>query len=159
MPAKPGLSGSVISPKNRPGNGRGFLSMTGISPRPRYGAIDVQKGYNVFYLFHQNNSGGHFREPAEMVIVEASCVDEANRIAATIEGIYFDGYGDCPCCGYRWNELYDDEDGTVIPMLYGEPIHSVIQCDWWAGRSVLIRYATGQTEMTEIKKGQLCLNP
>lgn len=55
------------------------------------------------YRFHQNNSGGFFKEPAINVFIHADSADEANSIAV-MEGIYFDDDCeiDCDCCGQRW---------------------------------------------------------
>lgn len=64
-----------------------------------------------FYEFNQNNSGGRFYysdDLGENVIVEAASADEANSRAESL-GIYFDGFGDCPCCGRRWYEKWNDE--------------------------------------------------
>ena len=57
----------------------------------------------MFYVYRQNNSGGSFLPPAVNVIVEADNAAEADTIADGV-GIYFNGEGDCPCCGYRWSE-------------------------------------------------------
>ncbi|MFE4367966.1 MULTISPECIES: DUF7296 family protein [unclassified Streptomyces] len=58
-----------------------------------------------FYEFHQNNSGGGFDYDEDngisvYVIIEAGSADVANARAEKI-GLYFDGEGDCPCCGDR----------------------------------------------------------
>ena len=66
----------------------------------------------MFYVYRQNNSGGSFRPPAINVIVEAPSAAEADTIAEGL-GLYFDGAGDCPCCGDRWynaSEVYDGFD-------------------------------------------------
>lgn len=77
-----------------------------------------------FYTYNQNNSGGRFvfnsnKGISHYVIVEADSVEEADRIAEGI-GLYFDGEGDCPCCGDRWYSPYGE--GSVNPEVYGEPI-------------------------------------
>lgn len=61
----------------------------------------------MFYVYRQNNSGGSFRPPAVDVIVEAPSAAEADTIAEGL-GIYFDGAGDCPCCGVRWAVAEED---------------------------------------------------
>jgi len=61
----------------------------------------------MFYVYRQNNSGGSFRPPAVDVIVEAPSAAEADTIAEGV-GIYFDGAGDCPCCGNRWDNAEED---------------------------------------------------
>lgn len=75
-----------------------------------------------FFHFHQNNSGGRFREPAINLVIEAVNVSEAKTIAET-EGAYFNGVDDgidCECCGDRWGLPYDE--GTETPQMYGRPI-------------------------------------
>ena len=78
-----------------------------------------------FYHFSQNNSGGSFNISellAHHVIIEAHSAEDANDRAISI-GLYFNGCqdgGDCPCCGDRWYEQYDDDDGTDTPMIYDE---------------------------------------
>ena len=65
------------------------------------------------YLFRQNNSGGHFVSNADVdrhVFIEAHTYREANDLAEAV-GIYFDGAGDCPCCGNRWSSQWDESDG------------------------------------------------
>lgn len=68
----------------------------------------------MFYEFRQNNSGGSFTYDelsgvSVTVLIEADSPQEANIRAESI-GIYFDGYGDCSCCGNRWHEVdsYDE---------------------------------------------------
>jgi hypothetical protein len=78
-----------------------------------------------FFTFNQNNSGGSFTFDAErgistVVIVQAVDWQEANYRAGRI-GLYFDGYGDCRCCGDRWSEQWGVE-GTDTPTVYGASI-------------------------------------
>ena len=79
----------------------------------------------MFYEFHQNNSGGSFRPPAINVIVEADSANDANRRAEDI-GLYWYGADhdgpDCPCCGDRWYQQYQDSDGDDVPSLYGKSV-------------------------------------
>lgn len=82
-----------------------------------------------FYAFRQNNSFGKFdyhedRGISVNVIVEADNTDDANDRAERI-GLYFDGGGDCPCCGNRWSEQYEynGKDGsTPYPAVYEEEV-------------------------------------
>lgn len=79
----------------------------------------------MFYQFRQNNSGGSFYFDESQgisvnVIIEADNAQEANEIAKD-KGLYFDGYGDCPCCGNRWYETFE-EDGNEVPSVYNTPI-------------------------------------
>ena len=78
-----------------------------------------------WYTFMQNNSGGSFVTDEQAgiavnVIVEASSTEVANARAEAI-GLYFDGDGDCPCCGNRWYEAskYDEVDS---PNIYGDQV-------------------------------------
>src|SRR5258706_7189443 len=80
----------------------------------------------MFFHFNQNNSGGKFQTDFKNgisadVIIEAGSAEEANDIARTI-GLYFDGYGDCQCCGNRWYSQYRDADGTKKPEVYGREV-------------------------------------
>lgn len=78
---------------------------------------------NVFYCFHQNNSGGVFDQDDVLdvkVIVEAASILEANSRAEEI-GIYFDGRGDCECCGNRWSEVWEYTAASAELNIYGEP--------------------------------------
>lgn len=81
----------------------------------------------MFYTYDQNNSGGSFDFDATAgithhVIIEANSADEANEKAQII-GLYFDGYGDCSCCGNRWYEQTTWYDwGDEVPSLYGQPL-------------------------------------
>ena len=77
-----------------------------------------------FYTFSQNNSGGSFivdDNVGYLVIIEATSVGNAIERAEAV-GLYFDGDGDCPCCGNRWSSWMDDSDGTDEPSHYGKPI-------------------------------------
>jgi len=82
-----------------------------------------------FYTFRQNNSFGKFDYDAKKgisvyVIVEANSIEDANTRAENI-GLYFDGRGDCPCCGNRWSEQYDysgKDDSTPVPSIYDEEV-------------------------------------
>jgi hypothetical protein len=69
----------------------------------------------MLYEFRQNNSGGSFTGPAEIVFVEADSADEANNIAL-LNGLYFGGVRngrDCPCCGDRWYPVCDGDQIDV----------------------------------------------
>lgn len=74
----------------------------------------------MFYTYNQNNSGGSFVGP-QYVIIEADSPKEADSIAEDRAGLYFNGYGDCSCCGNRWYEAsgYDAEE---YPSIYGQDV-------------------------------------
>lgn len=82
----------------------------------------------MFYTFSQNNSGGFFKRDdsvREYVIIEADSAEQANERAEAV-GIYFNGCAtgsDCTCCGDRWSEQWDDEDGTEMPSIYGTSVY------------------------------------
>lgn len=61
-----------------------------------------------YFRFHQNNSGGVFIGPAVNLIVAADTPADANA-KAVAAGAYFDGAGDCQCCGDRWWAMSDDQ--------------------------------------------------
>lgn len=93
----------------------------------------------TYWQFHQNNSGGSFiiDESAGIsvnVIIEADSSREANGLATDI-GLYFDGDGDCSCCGNRWSEVYD-YDGDLTPTFYGADLDQPQDYlhDWANGR-------------------------
>jgi len=83
-----------------------------------------------FFDFRQNNSGGsfisdHVRGISLTVVVEAADYREANERAEMI-GLYFDGAGDCSCCGNRWSEQWAGEDGDPVPSIYGVPLEEAL---------------------------------
>ena len=92
-----------------------------------------------FYTYRQNNSGGGFvidkkRGISVYVIIEADSTREADARAEQI-GLYFDGYGDCPCCGNRWSEFY------------GKPVADAkLFCERDPGRSIVVHYKDGRVE-------------
>lgn len=105
-----------------------------------------------FYHFNQNNSGGSFSfdEVAGIthnVIVEAIDYKHANMLAERI-GLYFDGEGDCPCCGDRWYSQWDETDGKPVPSIYGEPVGSQISMTAWMppGKETVVHYLDGRKE-------------
>ena len=92
-----------------------------------------------FYHYSQNNSGGSFivnERVGNDVVIEARDVDHANTIAESI-GIYFDGAGDCPCCGNRWSEA-NESDGELFPHCYGEKLETLEVS--WCRREVYVYY-------------------
>lgn len=106
----------------------------------------------MFYTFDQNNSGGEWvidpkRGIGHFVIVEAKSEDEATAKAEAI-GLYFDGFGDCPCCGTRWSGC---QIGTDEPSINGAPV--LIEGDvakrisawcWFAEGEGYIHYMDGR---------------
>jgi len=85
----------------------------------------------MWYTFNQNNSGGSFdydkdRGITHFVVIEADSAAEANDRAERI-GLYFDGSGDCPCCGNRWSDQWNDDKGTENPEIYGDSPEAYIR--------------------------------
>lgn len=103
-----------------------------------------------FYTYNQNNSGGLFtldkeRGLTHFVIIEAENSVAANNKAEDI-GIYFDGLGDCPCCGNRWWPS-DEDEGTETPEAYGKPVTEITGLRWMeAGHEAVVHYADGRKE-------------
>lgn len=87
---------------------------------------DLETG--KFYHYSQNNSGGSFaHDPAagisHFVIIQAFSAAHANERAESI-GLYFDGDGDCPCCGERWSEQSVGwDEGYAVPSIYGTVVN------------------------------------
>ncbi len=112
----------------------------------------------MFYTFNQNNSGGSFHyDPnvgiSHFVVIEADNAVEANARAESI-GLYFDGWGDCSCCGDRWYSVEDGEygDGTETPQYSDREIipgdsYEKGNPDGWGkwinGDEAFIHYANG----------------
>lgn len=67
-----------------------------------------------YFIFRQNNSGGYFTGPALYFIVSATDADTANSIAVS-KGLYFDGKGDCECCGNRWYRVSPADAIAELP--------------------------------------------
>lgn len=81
-----------------------------------------------FFEYNQNNSGGSFTYDGDAgithyVIIEADDAEQADDRAEEI-GLYFDGSGDCECCGQRWYEQsgWSADKGDDVPSIYGTPI-------------------------------------
>ena len=69
----------------------------------------------MYFTFVQNNVGGVFDDPAEVLVVWAPTADAANYMAMRL-GVDFDAYYDDE--GYAWLEV-TDADGTDRPQVYG----------------------------------------
>lgn len=103
----------------------------------------------MFYTFNQNNSGGSFDYDAErgisaVVIIEADSAEAANERAEQI-GLYFDGDGDCECCGDRWYSVSGTYDSADVPSIYGTPLESYEPSYKWMGKypETYVHYANG----------------
>lgn len=118
-----------------------------------------------FYEYRQNNSGGSFDFDADAgisvnVIIEADNAQEANYKAEDI-GLYFNGDGDCPCCGDRWYDQWNDENGDAVPSHYGEPIQDVefgkgLHFKWIKdGPEAYVHFADGNIQAYGLPQKQL----
>lgn len=118
------------------------------------------KGKAKFFLFDQNNSGGHFdrdKDVCENVIIEAYSIEDANLRADNF-GIYFDGCSqgmDCSCCGDRWSKLWDKEDGTEEPMISGDKVREHFSNGFY-DEQVIIHYLNGTKERIIFKTSKDC---
>jgi hypothetical protein len=111
-----------------------------------------------FFEFNQNNSGGHFVYDEDngithIVIIEAEDAEQATITAEKI-GLYFDGLGDCPCCGERWSPLWYDEKGTDTPTVYGQPVNEYTSSITWMepGREIVVHFMDGRKEWFGVAK-------
>src|SRR3990167_7584500 len=71
-----------------------------------------------FYEFSQNNSGGSFvvdENLCHRLFIEADTKNIAKEKMLDL-GAYFDGEGDCECCGNRWSEYAYEQ---IYPYRYG----------------------------------------
>lgn len=99
-----------------------------------------------FYHYHQNNSGGvfhydHDRGLSENVIVEAQSAAEADDRAERI-GLYFDGSGDCDCCGSRWSSMDNgwSQEGDDVPKIYGDTAPWMYTGGWTEENHTYVHY-------------------
>jgi hypothetical protein len=109
-----------------------------------------------FFHFSQNNSGGEFdfNEDAGIthhVVIEAEDASDANQRAERI-GLYFDGSGDCPCCGNRWDDQWTSDRGSDAPEVYNSPAAQYEGAGWMAeGKDIVVHYADGRREWFGVK--------
>lgn len=68
-----------------------------------------------FFMFDQNNSGGHFvvdKNLCHRIVFECESENEAIFLAEN-KGCYWNGVDDgvdCPCCGDRWSTYCNEID-------------------------------------------------
>lgn len=105
----------------------------------------------AWFEFRQNNSGGSFvfkHGIGVVVWVEATSAKDANNKAEKL-GLYFDGDGDCPCCGDRWYEAYgegEEEPPAVVEYLNNWAEGKLKAYYAWA------HYADGRVDTLPTKK-------
>ena len=109
----------------------------------------------AWYTFSQNNSGGHFvldkqQGLTNYVLIEGDTMEQILEKAEDI-GIYFNGCEmdrDCPCCGDRWSEPWDDELDKE-PLIYGTTPEEVIEKGYgWMerGYEIVLHYKNGEMQ-------------
>jgi hypothetical protein len=110
-----------------------------------------------FYHYSQNNSGGSFvfnreRGITHHVVIEAANYKSANAKAEEI-GLYFDGRGDCECCGNRWSELNKHDTGYSKPCVYGEPVEAYDGHCWMTPNpEIVVHYAKNRPEPMPLRE-------
>lgn len=114
----------------------------------------------MFYRYHQNNSGGRFSHNEQAgigyeVAIEADTAEDANCRAESI-GLYFDGSGDCECCGSRWSRAWDwpgsapkADDHSIAPTF-------TLKGGW--GIPSYVHYKSGMVQKVE-DKSEATINP
>ena len=85
-----------------------------------------------FYTFDQNNSGGYYIQNdtfgiCEVVIIEANNASTAWEKLKSLEDEVPNLFNYCGCCGERWSNWNDDNDGTETPCIYDTPLEEVKQ--------------------------------
>lgn len=103
-----------------------------------------------YYTFYQNNSGGEYiRSPrhgvGEYIIIQAPDAEQAKAKFRTIGESVLGFRNYCPCCGERWyEESVTEEEGTLEPTLYGEPV-SEFKPSFWRAKAY-VHYYDGTLE-------------
>lgn len=101
-----------------------------------------------FFTFTQNNSGGYNiinDVVAKNLIIESENAEEAITEMFDITSSY-SSY--CGCCGERWNDLIDDEDGEDKPMVYDIFYDTNVPAEELDGQmkqETIIYYSSGET--------------
>lgn len=93
------------------------------------------------------------------VIIEAPNCIEANEIAKSKAGAYFEGFSDCACCSDRWTAHYTDEDSTEVPSIYGRPLTEYVierPCDMSKEPGVIVYFLGGEKEYKWAMDGKFC---
>lgn len=117
--------------------------------------MNVETGETMFFTYRQNNSGGSFDFDPSLGISVTVIIEARNaRIADVLAedtGIYFDGEGDCSCCGDRWYRAASgyNEQGDTEPRIYGVPVEEFEPDYKWmrAGEpEAFVHFADGRIE-------------
>ncbi|MER2039995.1 MAG: hypothetical protein ABS944_17765 [Solibacillus sp.] len=103
-----------------------------------------------YFTAHQNNSGGYFiqnDDVKEVVIIQAENAIIANKLLLQITEEYSEY---CSCCGERWDEFWDDSEGTDVPEIYGTSVYETSESLF--RKSAIIYHANGRKEIVEFSK-------
>ena len=112
-------------------NGRSLLASIGLTARVKSDTIRLHSftlssnGHNMVYGFRQNNSGGYFTSPAEMIIVVAAKNENHALETAGKAGLYLHGVQlglDCECCGDRWSNYASEFENAADAKAYAESV-------------------------------------
>lgn len=99
-----------------------------------------------WFEFDQNNSGGYYVEDnvqGATVFVQAASATEATLfIWDQLNHSY------CRCCGERWSEPWNDDDGKDFPAKFDNPIFQTEndEPNWYSGSSVVLHFYDGHIE-------------
>lgn len=113
-----------------------------------------------WFCYRQNNSGGRFIYDDSLGIsvnvwVEARDAREADYRAERI-GLYFDGAGDCPCCGDRWySQSYYGEAADTPPEPDAPFREERWRHKWMDGYETFVHRYDGSFYGTEAQEGEI----
>jgi len=102
----------------------------------------------TFYIWYQNNSGGHFHVDENLshrVVIEANTYTEAEYKALNL-GIYYNGVDDdrdCDCCGDRWYHGHELTELDLEGKTLDEYLQGMADEYGWKDPDIIVHYADG----------------
>lgn len=102
----------------------------------------------AFFMWNQNNSGGHFAVNDDLtwrVVIEADTYQQAEQKAFEF-GVYYNGCDDdidCSCCGDRWYEGEELDEGHLKGRTLEEYLQEYADAYGWEDPSIIIHYLDG----------------
>lgn len=105
----------------------------------------IKKTKSLFWHYSQNNSGGFFVGPTD-VIIEAVSSEDADQRATASGHVDFDAIS-CETCGGRWDYAYGK--GDPEPMIYSVPINKAVKN--WFREEVTVVYLDGSQKKVKLK--------
>lgn len=107
-----------------------------------------------FFHIYQNNSGGYLIEDDEAgiggnLIIEARDAEDALSRLNKLGNSYPGFWSYCSCCGPRWDDYIDEDDGKEIPTMYGVSVEETKKD--YLHENVFIHYYDGKIEKVEFK--------